>query len=244
MTPLFPMIVAVMLNASTIRAADQVPSCVSCHGAAEGVPYMEHNFTEWANSIHGKAGVSCDQCHGGNPRRTDKAGAHAGMLSSKDSGSPVYFTRVPATCGACHKPEFSAFKRSVHYQELQRSGRGPNCVTCHGSMATNVLSPRDIEMGCTLCHRKPTNAYVTLIALGNASTALKQLVEALHRGDEWKLDVAAQRKEYQAAAALHRRALESWHTFDMPKVLEIAQEVTRRAKAALNEIHLKEQQKH
>src|SRR3989338_3806820 len=120
----------------------QENSCVQCHQKADGVAYLEHNFTDWESSVHARGKISCDACHGGNPSKSVKGEAHKGMRSSREEKSPLYFTNIPATCGSCHQAEFKAFKKSAHYRDLQKSGRGPNCVTCHGSMANHVLAPR------------------------------------------------------------------------------------------------------
>lgn len=223
-------------------AAETGDSCAACHRTMEGVGYLEHNFNDWEKSVHAKAGVGCSACHGGNPQAKDKSTAHAGLKRSTDSGSPVYFTNIPATCGTCHQPELKAFQKSVHYRELERSGRGPNCVSCHGSMANHVLAPRDLELTCTLCHQRPTQASATMIALGNAGTALKRLEKALGEARDKRLEVAPQERDYQGLRDLHRRAQKDWHTFHMAPVLQTAHEIARRSTTALNEIHLKEQQ--
>lgn len=217
--------------------------CVTCHTTVDGVSYMEHNFADWEKSVHAKAGVLCQACHGGDPTKQDKPSAHAGIRPSTDPKSSVYFTRVQDTCGACHQAELKSFKKSSHYKELQRSGRGPNCVTCHGSMANHVLAPRDLEMTCTLCHRRPTQAYATLMALNNARASLDKLKGALQTGRADQGTALPQEVEYQEALKLYGGALTDWHTFKMEAVLRAAQEVTRRATNALNEFQIKRMQK-
>ena len=214
-------------------------SCVACHRTVEGVTYLEHNFADWEKSIHAKAKVVCEACHIGDSSQKEKAKAHVGMLSSTDSRSPVYFTRIPTTCGTCHSAELKAFQRSSHYRELEKSGRGPNCVTCHGSMANHVLAPRELEMTCTLCHRRPTQAYATLMALNNAGLSLKRLEDSLAGARSAKLEVAQQEREHQKAQGLYRKALTDWHTFKMRSVLKAAQEVTRACATAANELQIK-----
>lgn len=236
--------------AGTGAAAGDVPpaaqagggSCIDCHRAVEAVAYIEHNFEDWEKSVHARAGVSCDACHGGDPAKADKAGAHAGMKPSTDKSSPLYFTRVPASCGKCHEAEGAAFRKSAHHRELQRTGRGPNCVTCHGAMANFVLGPRDLERTCTLCHRRPTQAYATLLSLTSVSAALKRLESSLAEAKAAKVDAAPQQAAYDEALRDYRKALEAWHTFDMKTVLQTSRELTKRARVALNELELKRQQ--
>lgn len=214
-------------------------TCVTCHQGIEGKGGTEHSFNEWSLSPHAKSKVSCAACHKGNPSGKTAQEAHAGLLPSTDVKSPVYFTQIPATCGACHQAEFKAFKKSAHYKELQKSGRGPNCVTCHGSMANHVLAPRELEMTCTLCHRRPTQAYATLIALNNAGSSIGRFQAALEAVQSSQLDVAQQKTEFQETKKLHQQMLADWHTFKMEEVLKKTQEITRRAANALNELKIK-----
>lgn len=236
---------AVFISAALVLDAfgsDRNSSCIACHRTIEGVSYLEHNLIDWEHSVHAKAGVNCEACHGGNPLQKDKEAAHAGLKPSTDPDSPVYFTRIPATCGACHQAEYKAFQKSAHYRQLERSGRGPNCVSCHGSMANHVLAPRDLEMSCILCHQQPTKARATILALTHAGSSLKRLERALTEARAKRVDVATQERAYRDARELHRRALEDWHTFRLSEVLKSSQEVTRQAATALNEVRLKEQQ--
>src|ERR1019366_2504565 len=174
---------------------------------------LEHDFADWSQSVHAKAGISCEACHGGNPLAKDAAEAHKGLKPSTDPMSPVYFTHIPATCGTCHAAEFKAFQKSAHFKELESSGRGPNCVSCHGSMANRILAPRDLELTCNLCHRKPTQASATMMAMGNAGTSLDRLKKMLDEARARHVDIASQEKAYTEAMALYHRALADWHTF-------------------------------
>ena len=220
-------------------AAAVESSCAACHRAIQGVPYVQHDFSDWKASPHARARVSCEACHGGDPAQKDKAQAHRAMLSSRDAKSPVYYTRVPATCGACHQAEFAAFRKSAHYQELRRSGRGPNCVTCHGSMANSVLGPRGLETTCALCHRKPTQAYEARIALDRCQAELARLEAQLKAARGSGADLARQKQELEAAQGLYRQAAQGWHAFKIPKVLQAAADISRRVKAAAAEVRLK-----
>jgi len=226
-----------------VFAAGSASTCVNCHRTISGVNYLEHDFVDWAQSVHAKAGVTCEACHGGNPAVKDLHEAHKGMKSSTNKSSPVYFTRIPATCGTCHQAEYKAFQKSAHYQELERSGRGPNCVTCHGSMANHILAPRDLDQSCSLCHKEPTQAFATMLALNNAVHSVTRLSRAIEVAQGQGLQTAAQEQVYLDVKALERQAREEWHTFKMPQVLAASQEITRRVNAAINELQLKEQQK-
>jgi hypothetical protein len=214
-------------------------SCVACHEKGGASTAVEHGFADWKDSSHARAGVDCQACHGGNPAETDKAKAHAGILRSTDKKSPLYFTRVPETCGSCHQAEKQAFESSPHGKALQRTGQGPNCVTCHGAMANRVLAPRDMEMTCTLCHRRPTQAYLARMALDDSGATLKKLRVALRAAQDGGAATQAREKDLVELEKAQRAATVDWHAFDMPKVLSESREVKDKARAALEDLRAK-----
>ncbi len=214
-------------------------SCVACHRTVAGVGYLEHNFADWSKSIHAVSGVSCRACHGGDPSRDSKEAAHAGMKPSHDPGSRVYYTRIPETCGSCHAGVLAAFRTSKHFHELETTGKGPNCVTCHGSMANHILEPRLMQMTCTLCHRNPVDAHAALLALNNAGGRLRQLRRDVDRAAAAGVDVAIQRAALRDTQKKYDAARVAWHTFKMDRVLAMAQEVTRAVATSQNELKMK-----
>jgi formate-dependent nitrite reductase cytochrome c552 subunit len=231
------------LAAGGVFASGGGNSCIDCHQIVPGVNYLKHDFTDWKQSVHAKAGVTCEACHGGNPSAQDAPGAHKGLKPSTDKSSPVYFTRIPETCGTCHAAEYKAFQKSAHYEELERSGRGPNCVTCHGSMANHILAPIDLDESCSLCHKQPTHAFATIMALDNASNSVARLAKALEEARAKGIPTASQDQVYQDVKNLDAKTRVDWHTFKMPQVLAASQKITQRVTIAINELKLKEQQK-
>ncbi|MBI2616218.1 MAG: hypothetical protein HYW52_11210, partial [Gemmatimonadetes bacterium] len=144
-----PLVVAVLLAPQAARRPAAPNGCVTCHEKLPATTAGGHSFQDWRASPHGRAGATCDKCHGGNPAAADREAAHRDVYSSRESRSKVYYTRIPATCGSCHQQELGFFTDSRHYARLVTTGRGPNCVTCHGSMAVQVLSPGDMETTCS-----------------------------------------------------------------------------------------------
>ena len=214
-------------------------SCVACHRSAGGASELRHTYGDWAKSIHAVKGVGCEHCHGGNAAKADKAGAHAGMLDSSDPKSPVYYTRVPETCGRCHAGELAAFKESRHFLEFSTTGKGPNCITCHGAMANHILDPQTMAMTCTLCHRRPTQAFGALLSLNHAAGSTRRLKRAVAAARAKGVEASAQERELASVTRLVEASLVHWHTFRMPEVLSSSQEAARRAITALNELKLK-----
>lgn len=222
------------------RSEEPESACVSCHRNIRQFAALEHSFKDWDQSTHAKSGVKCEACHGGNPSSQNKKEAHTGILRSTNKNSRMYFTKIPETCGSCHVPELNAFKKSDHYKELQGSGRGPNCVTCHGSMANQVIASEDMERTCTLCHRQPTQAYAARMALSESRAALRKLDVEIARVREAKtMDVGSQERGYRTLLDRFNGALIDWHAFNMRRVLSEAQEINKQAAASYTELKLK-----
>jgi hypothetical protein len=149
-----PVVMALILAAPAARALQRsTPNrCVECHSRQSEASGAGHGFAAWRSSRHAAIGVGCEACHGGDASATDRGAAHQGISRSSDPASAVYFTRVPDTCGRCHAAEAGYFRSSIHYARLRSDGHGPNCVTCHGSMATRILTPDSALGTCTACH--------------------------------------------------------------------------------------------
>ncbi|MBI2072982.1 MAG: hypothetical protein HYT81_08130, partial [Gemmatimonadetes bacterium] len=120
-------IMVVALLAPQAGARPALPNaCITCHERLPATTAGGHSFQDWRASPHGRAGATCDKCHGGDPTASDREAAHRDVYSSRESRSKVYYTRIPATCGSCHQQELGFFTESRHYQRLVTSGRGPN----------------------------------------------------------------------------------------------------------------------
>ncbi len=231
--------VALSLCAGAARAQAK-GSCVECHQGLPAGNTIGHSFTEWQRSAHAAAGVGCESCHGGDASAKGKEAAHAGMARANNPKSRIFFTNSPHTCGSCHEAEFAAFQKSAHFKELQQSGKGPNCVTCHGSMANVVLGARELETTCALCHRQPTQAFAARLEMDSAGSMVRGLTSALKRArDAGVSDLAPQDKSYRDIVELQRAAVIQWHTFKLPEVLASTREVRRRVTALLGELKLK-----
>lgn len=138
-------------------------SCIRCHEAINR-PSMQELHAEWNDSIHSRMGVTCENCHGGDPAQAGKEEAHQGVYDSMDPKSTVYYTNIPRLCGRCHQHEFLEFKMSVHYEMLMTKGVGPNCVTCHDAMSTKTLRPEQLELFCGMCHNARMSSSPDIVA--------------------------------------------------------------------------------
>jgi hypothetical protein len=132
-------------------------NCRRCHYAGNpvGAPQGEL-YDQYEHSVHGMAVVKgntkapvCQDCHGTHD-----------ILSPDSTGSSMYKTNRPATCGKCHIEIYATYRESVHGQALA-SGKldAPDCASCHGEH--NIKGPSDpesqvsaerISHTCGTCH--------------------------------------------------------------------------------------------
>ncbi len=123
--------------------------CVDCHTSEE----MKEDYVtipqEWKMSIHYANGVSCHDCHGGDP---DEAAVSCGTPHSGFVGTPKH-VNVPSMCGKCHIGIMKSYHSGGHGRALQQTGKGPSCVTCHGSHKIQKASIGIInKVRCQKCH--------------------------------------------------------------------------------------------
>ncbi|MFV1950348.1 MAG: cytochrome c3 family protein [Nitrospinota bacterium] len=114
-------------------------SCVICHSGLSGE--IVAAVDQWKRSIHKSVGVSCPDCHGGNPdsmeNAMDKKAGFRGRPKIED---------IPALCASCHADvqkmrqynirvdQYAEYKSSVHGTLLLKKGdtNVATCVSCHG----------------------------------------------------------------------------------------------------------------
>lgn len=127
---------------SVAFAADTV--CIECHAGLPGP--LGAPVADWRTSIHAENGISCHDCHGGDP--TDFA-----MAMSPERGfigAPEYVD-VPAFCGRCHVGVSAAYQAGAHGQAIENGGA--QCVVCHGNHAIQKPNLDLINKdACSQCH--------------------------------------------------------------------------------------------
>ena len=207
-------------HAADARKSDN--SCVNCHSRLPGSSFVGAKSHSWTGSIHDQHGVTCDKCHGGDPHAADQKEAHAGVLGSSNTKSPVYFKNIPSTCGKCHGAEFYKFSQSRHYKILASAGKGPECVTCHGSMVTSVLAPDSVAAVCGQCHNErmgtfpyvPQKAKAVLLLLRESAALLDAETKLYHPAEGSE----GARAVIEARTSLHSARLD-WHKFDLDPII-------------------------
>ncbi len=162
-------------------------TCVECHSDLDGA--QKEAVDSWQLSVHKKAGVFCNDCHGGDPTSYDEAMEESAGFLGKPKKEDI-----PALCAKCHSDakrmrvynlrtdQHSFYKESVHGQRLlkEKDPKVATCVDCHGNHA--VFSKKDprspvyrpnIIKTCSKCHSDknymedygiPTNQYEGYLA--------------------------------------------------------------------------------
>jgi hypothetical protein len=150
-------------------------SCVMCHSDPERWNESEKRFlvteAHFASDIHWQRGLRCTDCHGGDPKDEEYAGAHsktAGFASGKKPAD------IPDFCGKCHSDtdymrRFQPSARVDQVTEYWTSGHGKklktgdekvaHCVSCHGGHGVRAVEdlaspvyPTRVAETCGKCH--------------------------------------------------------------------------------------------
>jgi hypothetical protein len=157
-------------------------SCVGCHGNADlvGDDAMVKIAEQYTHDVHAGVGLSCQDCHGGNPDPALTEDPAAAMdpdyRADPFRGAPAR-TAIPAFCGRCHsdpsymkrfKPDArvdqeSEYRTSQHGKLLARGDtKVATCIDCHGVhgilAAADVDSPvypTKVAETCGHCHADP-----------------------------------------------------------------------------------------
>lgn len=180
--------IAVPSNLYAEEKGEKVNLCVDCHQNLEAT--LKDAVTNWQESVHKKAGVYCNECHGGDPydyeRSKEVSAGFIGIPKPKN---------IPMICGRCHSDikmmrkynlrtdQLTLYKTSIHGMRLFEKGDESvaTCVSCHNNH--NVLSKNDprapvyrfnIPLTCGKCHSnkemmKPYNIATNQYELYKAS---------------------------------------------------------------------------
>lgn len=128
----------------TFAGGQEQTVCIQCHGAQPGKIGLP--VQKWRGSIHAGNGISCHDCHGGDPKDAVNA-----MSPERGFVGVPAETGIPAFCGRCHVGIMNEYLKSAHGQALGHGG--PTCVTCHGSHEVMKATLEFInEKNCSRCH--------------------------------------------------------------------------------------------
>ncbi len=223
-------IVGTILSCPTVLISS-ADTCVDCHSdpafRVRDIQLFQY-FNKWKESTHAQAGVSCADCHGGEPTAPKKLAAHPQHLGSSDPESRIHYRSLPSSCGQCHREVVEYFYSSKHYERL-REGEGPHCVTCHGSMKVAIPQVCSKLPGKAAWAGLPYHQLTESICLGchdgneapdiitQAEKALNMLNTARGYVGWFNDEVEAGRNQGERTAyeRIYRGISARWHRFDL-----------------------------
>ncbi len=201
-----------LMLAASAQAADHEPICILCHDADTMKPEFRKIPAAWRTSWHYRNGVACNDCHGG-----DAADAALAMSRERGFVGAPKPQAVPEFCGKCHIGILKNYLESGHGKALKASGRGPNCVTCHGSHDIQKANVDIInEQRCTQCHTYD-RARAMKQALSGTEQKLRDVESALQKLSSQGMYTAEEEKTLFRTEAEFRTL---FHTVDVPLVKE------------------------
>jgi predicted CXXCH cytochrome family protein len=151
-----------------VTPAVAADSCMDCHrdlGDELGAP-----VEAMQNDVHTAAGLSCADCHGGDPGDPEATS----MDQEKGFAGSPEVQQIPTFCGRCHADEsymrrydpqlptdqLAEYHTSVHGLRLNDGDtQVATCVSCHGthgilpaSDARSPIYPVNVAKTCARCH--------------------------------------------------------------------------------------------
>ncbi|HEX4954573.1 MAG TPA: hypothetical protein VF017_14370 [Thermoanaerobaculia bacterium] len=183
-SPCWTTVLAILLCAGaaavfgeTAPSAAKATSCTTCHASTD---FFDEEQTQvvrdFARDVHAEVGLSCHDCHGGNPDPSladDPSAMDPDFAGNPYRGKPDP-SQVPAFCGRCHsdpalmrrfRPDLRVdqereYASSVHGKALAAGDhKVATCVACHGThgilRVTDPLSrvhPKNVAETCRGCH--------------------------------------------------------------------------------------------
>jgi hypothetical protein len=218
------------ISVSYIDAKD---TCVECH---KDIKFKTQNrilfdyYINWTDSTHEIEDVKCKDCHGGDPTKSDKEGAHKNDFSSLTAADRFSFKKIPERCGKCHEAILKNFTESKHYKALLEKGTGPHCSTCHGSVNANVYYTSVITRSCQDCHNEYTKNRPEVV--GEADKILHR-INVAHAYKRWVL-IEFHFKEpakVDEIIDLYNNVAESWHKFDFKELDQKSDDLLKKIKS-------------
>jgi predicted CXXCH cytochrome family protein len=161
--------VILLLTGGAYAAEDY---CFGCHSVMEGMSLV------FKDDVHYHKGLSCSDCHGGDPKINDM-----NLSKTPETGFRRRATRetTPAYCGRCHSdPNFvvkynsklrvdqlALYTKSVHGTQLAAGHtEAAECVDCHSVHNIRAVSdpcspanPKQVTETCAKCHVATADAF-------------------------------------------------------------------------------------
>ena len=216
--------IAAFGSVNTVLAGDSANSCTECHGNPQfrvTNKQLYKYYRDWELSVHSSEGVTCVDCHGGNPEKTEKMGAHGKDI--EQLLAPVNYDRISSTCGKCHEKNVANYKKSMHYRKLTETGLAsptPTCVNCHGSINTSIPTADAIAEICSHCHNIITENHPEIPEIASYLVERLSFINSYYRHIVSK-GVAERSPDFRSAMDLEFTGLaEIWHSLDLERIEE------------------------
>ena len=183
----FVALAAALLSLSALAATPPTPapprsetSCTHCHGGEMFDQAAQRKVKHFNIDVHSQVGLSCHDCHGGNPdpKLGDDIGAAMDPLFKPNPyvGAPKR-PNIPDFCGRCHSSaaymkrfnpaarvdEVSEYWTSNHGQKLKSGVTDvATCIDCHSvhdirrkGNPDSPVYPTRVAETCSRCHSDP-----------------------------------------------------------------------------------------
>ncbi|HVR41156.1 MAG TPA: cytochrome b N-terminal domain-containing protein [Thermoanaerobaculia bacterium] len=200
------MLMLLLFGARHLLAAPPT-SCITCHGGELFDDKARAKVHSFATDVHSQVGLSCHDCHGGNPdpKLAEDAG---GAMDPKFAANPYRGaparTQIPDFCGRCHSSaefmkrfnpaarvdQVTEYWSSKHGQRLKAGDTNvATCIDCHSvhdirrrTQAESPVHPTHVAETCSRCHSdakrmSPYGLHTDQYARWRVSVHAKALLE-------------------------------------------------------------------
>jgi len=170
-------VASLLAFAAVAYAAQPATSCIACHSGDMFDAAAKAKVAKFTGDVHAQVGLSCHNCHGGNP---DPKLAEDSMAAMDPNFKANPFVGVPQRgaipdfCGKCHSnaefmkrfnpaarvDQVSEYWTSQHCKLLKSGDRNvATCVDCHSvhdikrkTQAESPVYPTHVAETCSRCH--------------------------------------------------------------------------------------------
>ena len=234
-----PFLIAAVLVSQTLLSAtprvasgaEQQNSCESCHGNPDFLvtnKKLYDYYQEWSGSVHRQEDVACDDCHGGDSSNSDKLASHGDGLGASDVKSGIYYKNVVDTCGTCHEDVLEGFQQSDHFERVEKKEdkeQGPTCVTCHGSINSEVLDVNTVADACARCHNEKTDNHPDTPEEAKRILNRFLSISRFYRYITIRAEPEEAKTFFEKIDPKMQHLAMTWHSFDLEKIDEETREM-------------------
>jgi hypothetical protein len=155
------------------------------------------------------------------------------------------------TCESCHRDSdflvtnrklyelLEGFRESKHFEHVEKKEgeeQGPTCVTCHGSINSEVLSVNSVEAACARCHNEETDNHPDIPEKARAILNRFMSINSFYRYITIRDEPEDAKEFFQAIDPRIQRLAVTWHGFDLKEIDAETREVLATLKAKRREI--------